>query len=247
LAQPIGPRTAVIPRDASEPRGKPPRQQSFATHVELKDMLERATPLFPLTAIDDSAPAETDGPPPPRPLRVPGQVAPSGAALVIAGIGGLGLAVAAVVVFLRGKGAVLRPDAPPRSDARLVASQPEAAVETPDAIAEATPDAEPVDAPPTPIDAAPHRADARAPIDAAVAIDARPAGNATLKIGADPWGEIYIDGARRGRTPIEELTVPAGHHVVEIVFSGVEPPLRKRFEIDLTAGETKPLQADFPH
>jgi len=126
--------------------------------------------------------------------------------------------------------------------------EPDAHAEAPDAISKSTDviaeDAAPADARPAVIDAGPH---ARPPADAALAIDARPAGNATLKIGADPWGEIYIDGAKRGRTPMEELTVPAGHHVVEIVFSGVDPPLKKRFDIDVNAGETKPLQADFPH
>ena len=62
---PSGPRTAVIPRDGA-PRGKqraPTRQQSFATHVELKDIFERATPMFGVTAlVDDQAQTHVSSP-----------------------------------------------------------------------------------------------------------------------------------------------------------------------------------------
>ncbi len=47
-----GPHTAVIPRDKRQ-RPQTTRNQSFATHVQLKDMLERGTPLLPFDAIDD--------------------------------------------------------------------------------------------------------------------------------------------------------------------------------------------------
>ncbi|MGE3545489.1 MAG: serine/threonine protein kinase, partial [Kofleriaceae bacterium] len=51
---PLGPRTAVVPRGAKGPMGKrPPRQQTFATHVELKGLLDRATPMFPIAAVQD--------------------------------------------------------------------------------------------------------------------------------------------------------------------------------------------------
>ena len=48
------PHTAVIPRDKPRARPGTTRNQSFATHVQLKDMLERGTPLYPFDAIDDS-------------------------------------------------------------------------------------------------------------------------------------------------------------------------------------------------
>lgn len=81
---------------------------------------------------------------------------------------------------------------------------------------------------------------------AAVALPAppRPAGEATLVIGANPWGDIYVDGARKGRTPTT-LVVPAGKHAIEVVFGGEDPPRTKRFSIDLRAGETQQLDADF--
>ena len=53
-----GPHTAVIPRDGSQPRGKRPRRhQTFATHVELQDLMERAGTKPP---DDDTGPASND-------------------------------------------------------------------------------------------------------------------------------------------------------------------------------------------
>ncbi|HWO21142.1 MAG TPA: PEGA domain-containing protein, partial [Kofleriaceae bacterium] len=72
----------------------------------------------------------------------------------------------------------------------------------------------------------------------------RPTGEATLVIGANPWGDIYIDGTRKGRTPTT-IVVPAGKHAIEVVFGGEDPPRTKRFAIDLRAGETQQLDADF--
>ncbi|MBA3455574.1 MAG: serine/threonine protein kinase, partial [Deltaproteobacteria bacterium] len=61
---PGGPRTAVIPRDGQPPRGRraPTRQQSFATHVELKDMLFGATPMLGVAAIPDAETGYETGP-----------------------------------------------------------------------------------------------------------------------------------------------------------------------------------------
>ncbi len=57
-----GPSTQVMPRDGSEPGSQPgsqprravPKQRSFATHVEWKQVLERATPLFGTPALGDT-------------------------------------------------------------------------------------------------------------------------------------------------------------------------------------------------
>ncbi|HSJ99660.1 MAG TPA: PEGA domain-containing protein, partial [Kofleriaceae bacterium] len=92
---------------------------------------------------------------------------------------------------------------------------------------------------PPPDDAAPLSTPPAAPHDAA-----RPAGDATLVIGANPWGDIYIDGVRKGRTPTT-LVVPAGRHAVEVVFGGEDPPRTKRFSVELRAGQTQQLDADF--
>jgi eukaryotic-like serine/threonine-protein kinase len=49
------PSTQVMARDGSQPRGVVfAKQKSFATHVEWKQVLERATPMFGTPAIDDT-------------------------------------------------------------------------------------------------------------------------------------------------------------------------------------------------
>jgi serine/threonine-protein kinase len=274
-APPAGPSTAVLPRDASEPKGKrPQRHQTFATHVELEGMLSRATPLVPFDAIQDepakpeqaepdvissTAPesrrmrARSQKPGPDEetaadrrgmvapPLNLPGRNPPSRALLVLAGFGGLALSAAAVYVFYQGRSQVLRADA--SVDAPAEAALPDAAADA------TTPDAPAPDAA-APIDAAVLHMDAAvkmAAIDAAradaPAIDAATA-MATLQVGADPWGQITVDGKPSGNTPAA-LTVPAGHHTVEITYPGVNPPRKQTFAVDLAGGETKSVQADF--
>jgi serine/threonine protein kinase len=296
---PSGPATAVIPREGDRPRGKAravTRQQSFATHVALEDMLERGTPLFGVPAVggDDhageptttvAAPSKISGSSPviesarpespdstmkirARSVRdaVPTTVAPSRALLVVAGIGAIGLAIASVWVFLRGREAVLAPDAAPKLDAPFymladaamdgtAAAAPDGPVATSsdsgiavdgaaaviDAIAIAVVDAGIVrDAEVSSRDAGPRpRADA-----GASPIDAKVTGTAKLVLGADPWGEIVIDGVKRGRTP-QTIQVSAGHHVVEIIFPGVDPPKKETYTVDLADGGEKELIPDF--
>jgi serine/threonine-protein kinase len=258
---PLGPRTAVIPRDGSQPRGKarPLRHKSFATNVDMKDILDRATPMFGVEAIDDTAdepatnieapPAPApppDGPDatmkirtaPPRDAAAP----PGQASLVLLAVGGLALAIAAVFVFLRMRDhGGLKPDAAPKLDApfyMLPDASAGATADAPDA------DAPPVDAPPAPRDAAPIAprdaavkplADAAAEVkpDAKVA----PTGTGTVQIGADPWADVIVDGAKRGRVPPGmTLTLPAGKHTVELIYGGEDPPRTKSYSIDVKPG-----------
>ena len=273
---PEGPRTAVLDRADGVPRGKQrARTQTFATHVDLKNLLERATPLLPIPAIVDEPPAEREptanlgtapnrdpaGPvsrPPPikthpeMPEIGLGRLPPSRALLVFAAIGAMVLGFGALYVFYKGRSAVMRPDAMPKYDAPDYAFEPDAidppdAIDLPDAPAPDAPaglDASPsIDArgePPHDAGSHPNRPDAGVHPDAA----ARITGTAKLKIGANPWGEIEIDGVARGRTP-KELDVPAGHHVVSIIYRGEDPPLKKTFPVDVLADETRELQADF--
>ncbi len=305
---PGGPRTAVIPRDGASARGKVRRQQkSFATHVELKDMLERATPMFGVPAIDDSEPA-TNIEVPPEPLLAVDPPAPTlpaattkppstpdegpdstmrirtsspdrdrGAApgqtgLVMLALGGLALAVVSVIVFwqMRDHGG-LQPDAAPKLDQpfyMLVDAAGDATGDADGTDADATlttdADADPApnpipDAPTTPVrDAAPERfpdagaksldASSAAVIDAVVdaKIDAKvtPSGTGTVEIGAEPWGDIVVDGKPRGRTPAT-LTLPAGKHTIEVIFGGEDPPRTKRFDLDLAPGALEKPFADF--
>ncbi len=249
-APPAGPHTAVIPRK---------RQQTFATHVELQTMLsppkdldDRAT--APVKAIVDDVPEEVEAektPPPAPPPRfeIPGRQPPSRALLVFAGIGASVLAVGAIAVFLRGRAAVLAPDAAPKYDAAWYSIQPDS--EPNDAAIDAAPrDAEAIDAAP-PIDAPIRIARDAAVVRLDAPIALHPTGTATLKIGADPWAEIRIDGSAVGsdgkkypRTPME-ITVPVGHHVVELIYGGDDPPKTKTFNVDLTPNELLPLQYKF--
>jgi serine/threonine protein kinase len=222
-----GPATAIIPRS---PRA---RTETFATHVVLDELL-RGEP-----ARADATPAVVQVSEPEVRPELPGRTAPSSALLVLAGLGALGLGGAAVYVFFTGREAILRPDAG-------VPARPDAGVIVP-------PDA-PIDAPPPPVDAAAppvtHPADVRPPhhaeppADAAIAEPAH-AGTANLTIGANPWGVVVLDGRNIGHTPIEKLAVPAGHHVVKVTFSGEDPPRTLSYNLDLAAGDTKDVVADF--
>jgi tRNA A-37 threonylcarbamoyl transferase component Bud32 len=278
-----GPRTVPIERDAAPSAGKRrARTETFATHVALKDLLERATPLTPLRAITDddqpaTAPATQPAPPRDEPagaadadaadapsvaelapdqiaLPVPGRTPPGRGLLVLLALGTLALGAAAVFAFVRGRGRFIDRDgslAPAGlADAGLAADAPAASADAPvtvaDAPAHASLDAA-VPAGPGPGPHATHPTSAPAAVaDAAVpALDApRPAGDATLVIGANPWGDIYIDGARKGRTPTT-LVVPAGKHAIDVVFGGEDPPRTRRFSVELRAGETQQLDADF--
>jgi hypothetical protein len=210
----------------------------------MKELIDRATPLFPLDAITDppttpTKPSEPDASPEPN---VTAKLArpPNRSLLVLAGLGGLALAAGAIYVFFANRERVLRND----RDASVMmyfdaAAEPDAAIEAPVADAPAI-DAGIADAPVEPRDA-PIRVRADAPQRA---VDAGVRAMATLKVGAIPWGEIYVDGKLVGRTP-RELSVTAGHHTVEVVFPAETPPRKQTFAVDLASGETKSVQAEF--
>jgi len=202
----------------------------------------------------DSEPADESSTRP-----VPGRTPPNRAMLVLAALGTIALALGAIYVFVHGRGAVLRPDAAPKYDAPYYAFEPEAGLI--DAAPDAEPDATEIDA--SPIDAAPPRDAARTAHDAGPIVEpprdaarARPdaasvpdastlAGQGKLSIGANPWGDIVLDGvALNQRTP-RLLDVAAGKHVVEVIFGGEDPPLKKTFHVTVKPGETVPIQADF--
>jgi serine/threonine-protein kinase len=225
-----GPATAVIPRDAA-PQGRPQRQRSFATNVD----------LAPLLADADSEDAPIPRPPPP-PLPVPGRNPPSMAMLFVMAIGMIVLGGITVYVFFRGREAVLLSGRDAAIDVANMPTDADVEIDAPPPPADAQ---MPLDAAPPPVDASVRHVEAVIRPDAHV-IDAAVAAPATamLKVGADPWGDIYVDGKSMGRTP-RELTVAAGHHTVEIVFPAETPPRKQTFAVDLGTGETKPLQADF--
>ena len=71
-------------------------------------------------------------------------------------------------------------------------------------------------------------------------------GTATLRLGASPWGEVYIDGKHVGRAP-HDFPVSAGHHEIKIEFPAESPMPVKAYSVDISAGETQSLMADFQH
>ncbi len=221
-------------------------------------------PRTPSTPPPDPARPSTPPPDPVRPygppfsVQLPGRAAPTAALLLFAGIGAFGLAGGAVYVFYKGRDAVMRPDAAVADAHEFYVEPDDAPAADPDAGADPIRDAgstrpTPIDAgTPAPRDAAPRptpRLDARGPGELARPDAAPPrattTGTAILTVGANPWGNVLLDGKKIGRTPIERLTVPAGHHVVEVVFGGEDPPRSLRYVIDLRDGETRDVLADF--
>ncbi|HEY1553917.1 MAG TPA: serine/threonine-protein kinase [Kofleriaceae bacterium] len=298
---PAGPRTAVVPRDRAEPRGKrPQRHKTFATHVELQELLDHHSASLsdaarpgPTTAVmpRPDSDAEDEHPDPvamaeeaaarakARPITNPsrsqprlryveepierepdpeietpemrrGRIAPrfflpreppSGGMLVVAGLVALALGGGAIYMFFHSRGTILLDDARVQRDAGV-----RAVVPVPGAAPDAAADAEPPDAAPPP-DAAVAFVRPSAHLDAGVRVDAAAVavGTATLKLGATPWGEIFIDGKSYGTKP-QNITVPAGHHTIEFVYApGSAPPRKQTFSVELATGETKALLADF--
>jgi serine/threonine protein kinase len=246
--------------DPSAPSSEP-REPIEPTEPRDADRSERDDPTRPRPAPAPSSEAPAGN----AAFPLPGRAPPSRALLVVAGLGALGLAVASVFVFLDRRHAVLAGDAAPEP-ARHVLDPDAAPGDT------ASTDAMPTDAVPTgdrsdsleradaapadtatPVDAGPvePRRDAgpRAPRPDAASIELtappRPTGTATLTIGANPWGNVVIDGKRIGRTPIERLSVAAGRHVIEVTFAGEDPPRTQRYTVDLTDGEARDVLADF--
>jgi len=132
-----GPSTAVIPREAAAAGKRPKRAQTFATHVELRDMLGRTGQTEAITDGPADRPSGMIGSmitderydPTPLPSKMPQRPStelpfdaepaidkppvdvtrpPSRALLVIVGLGGLALTAAAIYTFYDRREAVLR-------------------------------------------------------------------------------------------------------------------------------------------
>ena len=69
--------------------------------------------------------------------------------------------------------------------------------------------------------------------------------SATLVVGANPWGDVFLDGIKLPRHAPADFSIPPGHHEVKVVFPAESPPLEKACAIDIAAGETKRCDADF--
>ncbi len=208
-----------IPRDGTRPMprghrpethegGQAPRSrrgvtQTFATHVQFKKVLERATPLMPIDAIpDDIAERAAEGKPitsEPAP-----ELPPEPRSRAWVGILAVLLLGAGIFGILKFTGRETTGAAPPDAGAGAVTLDASAAVaidagmNPTDAVAAAgTPDARKKR--PKKIDAAPK---------------VRKKG--ILKVGADPWGRVFVDGKYVGNAP-GEFEVPAGLRKIRVV------------------------------
>jgi serine/threonine-protein kinase len=72
---------------------------------------------------------------------------------------------------------------------------------------------------------------------------AAPKGPGRLEIAVAPWGDVLVDGKKRGRTPpLLVLDVPAGAHTIEI-RNATSPAHTARVEVK--PGETLRIQHRF--
>jgi serine/threonine protein kinase len=255
----------VVPSTTVDDEAHEPVTQSFATHAELQKVFEK-TPLFGTRAIPDDAggsPKTTPHPrrsvPPTSPPPIDPVVEKKKRAQTRAEAREQSswkplAAISAVAVLVVGGSLFLLLNPPGASsaaqpgghDAAVAAIRPDAAPPPPP-----PPDA----APAPPVDAGAKRptpdAGARRPrpdagvkpppkVDAAAAVEE----DGTIKVGADPWGEVYIDDRKVGNAP-GTFDVPPGHHQVVVVYPSEDGEKKKTFPVDVKSGKTSSVFADF--
>jgi tRNA A-37 threonylcarbamoyl transferase component Bud32 len=64
----------------------------------------------------------------------------------------------------------------------------------------------------------------------------RPRGQGTLQVGANPWADVFVDGAHLGQAP-GAWPIPAGPHAVELRYRDQ----RRTFRVTVDPGETEAL------
>ncbi|MEZ4248888.1 MAG: PEGA domain-containing protein [Polyangiales bacterium] len=75
----------------------------------------------------------------------------------------------------------------------------------------------------------------RSTMEAATTTMAARGGRGTLVVNSLPWSEVYVDGRRRGNTPIPSLQLPAGDHRIELRTADGRT---HRESVTITANET---------
>ncbi len=259
-ATPVGDVTAVVERTVptssrrrrAQGKGDRATTKSFATNVQFKGVLANATPLIAFDAIVDEIEGASGGaadPTEPTSTPLP-EHAPRGAlppttrrryGLVALALLLVSLGAATLTVALRRAGEQPRAIAYDAT-AAVVNTRPDAAMS-----ADARPPvlATPFDARPAPA----QRADARvvrARPDARRRIrprrfDAaprRPRATGTLKVGANPWGDVFFDGKRLGRAP-GSWKVPAGLHTIVVSFPVPGREKKRTFRVQIQEGATR--------
>jgi hypothetical protein len=70
----------------------------------------------------------------------------------------------------------------------------------------------------------------------APSLPVRPAGFGSLSVGANVPCEVFVDGRRRGRTPLKLTGLPAGHHHVRLVGPSTEGILSRDSDVQVAEG-----------
>ena len=254
-------RTRPVERAAT---GKPRAQTAtFATNMQFEDVLANATPLFPIQALDAAEAAAE----PREPAEAAEDSATDSAEAVAVTDPAHTAAVdrvvrsdrlwrniaivsvitsISVVAFFMTRSNRAAGGGPRAADAapRIVLVNPDAAAR---AAADAgvaihydaaVPDAGKPDAR--------RRADARIVVHHRVDAAAKPPhAFGSLRVGANPWGEVWLDNKRLGRTP-NTWSVPVGKHTVLVKFPVAGHEQTRRFHVTIRkAKETSLGVVDF--
>jgi serine/threonine protein kinase len=62
-----------------------------------------------------------------------------------------------------------------------------------------------------------------------------PKGGGFLTVNAEPYATVYVDGKKRGYTPVVRLSLPAGEHTLKLVSSAGGPD--KKMKVKIVAGK----------
>ena len=214
---------------------------TFATSETFDQVLANATPLMPFPAMTDSA------------ARALARVAPRAAAPVPARRGrrwvalAVGVAVAAVAAAMLwgrepaprqvaaapgAESGEVRGGEPRIADPGIAHPGPEPTADPPAAlIPVASADSPPADPGATDAPSDPHLPDRRSAV-----VERRPKGQGTLHVGANPWADVFVDGALVGQAP-GAFPVAAGPHAVELRYR----ERRRTFKVNVDPGETERL------
>jgi serine/threonine protein kinase len=61
------------------------------------------------------------------------------------------------------------------------------------------------------------------PVTAVPPVEAAASRSGLLWVSSEPWGQLYIDGARVGHTPATELPIGPGPHTIRVLRDGYQP------------------------
>ena len=245
---PLVPLRAILEEDFPTPGPGPgPEPEPEKTPVRRVERADtdgptttvREKPSSPSTSTSTSTSTTT---PTPTPTTA---TTPSSTRWVVLALGVLAIAAIAIWWITRDKAVVTggpiadAASSPPPADGR----EPPADGREPDAASSLPPaDGREPDAAPRP---PPTDAGSRPPPTDAASVSPRASGR--LKVGAVPWGEVYLDGTKLPGQAPHTWEVPAGPHQVEVVFPATEdePEIRRRFTVDVPQGGEETVSADF--